>query len=69
MATISPDYQQKGVWNTYYNIDPIIDRAVTREISKEYDIERGAFLRYKNVYTKDIKIGWNSDYARALDPK
>ena len=59
MATISPDYQQKGVWNPYYNIDPIIDRAVTREISKEYDIERGAFLRYKNVYTEDIKIGWD----------
>ena len=59
MATISPDYQQKGVWNPYYNIDPTIDRAVTREISKEYDIERGALLRYKNIYTQDIKTGWN----------
>ena len=59
MPTISPDYQQKGVWNPYYNIDPTTDRAVTREIAKEYDIERGAFLRYKNVHTQDIKTSWD----------
>jgi len=59
MPTISPDYQQKGVWNPYYNIDPTIDRAVTREIAKEYDIERGAIIRYKNIHTKDIKATWD----------
>ena len=59
MPTISPDYQQKGVWNPYYNIDGVTDRAVTREIAKEYDIERGAIIRYKNIHTKDIKATWN----------
>ena len=56
MPTISPDYQQKGVWNPYYNIDPTTDRAVTREIAKEYDIERGAFLRYKMFIQKILRL-------------
>ena len=59
MPTISPDYQQKGIWNPYYNIDPRTDRAVTKVIAQDYDIERGAFLRYKNIYTADIKNSWD----------
>ena len=58
MPTISPDYHQKGVLNPYYIIDPRTDRAVTKEVSQDYHIERGAFLRYKNIYTADIKNSW-----------